>query len=375
MLPVRAVDGGTAKESQMPSFLVIYSIICWIAALAVAVVTVLPFSDSNIWWIRAMDFPRVQIGICAAIVLLAAMFLSGSGRIAISLMMIAACIYHLMRIYPYTVIASPEMQLASPGPDEVRVLSANVLMENTRHDLLLQQINEFDPDILFLMETDQQWLDGLEPALAGYSTVIRQPQDNYYGMVFATRLPTKDARIVHLTEDKTPSLFAELATPEGTTFRFIGLHPRPPVPGEDTEQRDRQIYYAAKFASASEVPLVVTGDFNDVAWSDTSRTFKKVGQYVDPRIGRGMFSSFDATRWWLRFPIDQLYVTPDVAVTSLTRRGFIGSDHFPMAATVRIDPELAATLNISPQPIPADEQAAIDRSVAETRDRLGHEVF
>ncbi|MDN5567740.1 MAG: endonuclease/exonuclease/phosphatase family protein, partial [Paracoccus sp. (in: a-proteobacteria)] len=299
------------------------TLVCWVSALAILTVTLLPLSNSNIWWIRAMDFPRLQIAIAAALVLLAGLFVSGPVRMIVPLLMVAACGYQLVRIFPYTVFAQTEMQLAPSGPNDIRILSANVLMENTRHDLLLQEIAAFDPDILFLMETDQAWVDGVEPALAGYSTVIREPKDNYYGMVFATRLSASDTRVVHLTEDDTPSLFAELTAPDGTTFRFVGLHPRPPVPGEDTEQRDRQIYYAAQFATTSDVPLVVTGDFNDVAWSDTSRTFKHVGQYLDPRIGRGMFSSFDANRWWLRFPIDQLYVTANVAVASLQRRGYI----------------------------------------------------
>ena len=347
----------------------------WVAAAVVAVVTALPFWDSNIWWIRVLDFPRVQIAVAAGVILLAGLFLPGASRIVVPMLMAAALCYQVVRIFPYTVMATPELELAQEGPDQLRVLSTNVLMENDRHDLMLERIRQFDPDILLLMETDQAWLDAMEPALADYATVVRQPQDNHYGMIFATRLPAAEARIVHLTHDRTPSLFARLTSPEGRRFRFVGLHPRPPVPGEDTEKRDRQIYYAAKFASSSDEPLVVTGDFNDVAWSDTSRSFKHVGQYLDPRIGRGMYASFDATRWWLRFPIDQLYVTEGIAVTSLQRLDPIGSDHFPMAATLNMDPEVARRLNTTPAPISEDEQRLIDKAVAEMRDDLGHEKF
>lgn len=353
--------------------LAIFSV--WGMAAVIAVVTILPFSDSNIWWIRAMDFPRLQIAILAGVVMLAGLFLSGPTRVFIPVLMLAALCYQLVRIYPYTILATPELQLAPEGTDQVRVLSANVLMDNDRHDLVLDRIRQFDPDILLLMETDQTWLDAMEPALAEYDTVIRHPQDNYYGMIFATRLPASDARIIYLTEDDTPSLIAQLTSAEGRAFRFVGLHPRPPVPGEDTEKRDRQIYYAAKFAASTDMPLVVTGDFNDVAWSDTSRSFKHVGQYLDPRIGRGMYSSFDATRWWLRFPIDQLYVTENVAVTSLQRLDPIGSDHFPMAATLNMDAAVAKRLNSTPKPITEDEKELINDAVAKMRDTLGHEEF
>jgi endonuclease/exonuclease/phosphatase (EEP) superfamily protein YafD len=267
------------------------------------------------------------------------------------------------------------MKLAPEGSDTIRVLSANVLMENRQHDLLLEVIEKFDPDILLLMETDQIWIDAVEPALANYTTVVREPKSDHYGMVFATRLPTDDARIVRLTSDETPSVFAQMTAPDGTVFRFVGLHPQPPVPGEDTKERDAQIYYAALFAQKSNVPVVVTGDFNDVAWSDTSRTFKHVGQYVDPRIGRGFYASFDANRFYLRFPIDQLYVTEDIAMVAIERLAYIGSDHFPMAARIRVDADLAARLNVKPKPVSDAEQKLIDESVARTRGKLGAEKF
>ncbi len=348
---------------------------CWVLAILIVVVTFLPLSNTNAWWVRVMDFPRVQIAMVGGLVLFAALFLPGTSRFLVPFLMIVACGYQLWRVFPYTPFAPLEMKLAEDGPDSVKILASNVLMENDRHGALLQVIEQVDPDVLLLMETDQTWLDALEPALEGYSTVIREPKDNYYGMIFATRLPVDEARIVYLTSDDTPSAFAQLTAPGGVTFRFVGLHPQPPVPGVDTQDRDAQIYYAARFARKSGVPLVVAGDFNDVAWSDTSKTFKHVGQYLDPRIGRGFFSSFDAGRFYLRFPIDQLYVTDDVAVVSIKRRAHIGSDHFPMAATLRFDADLAAPLNVTPEPISSAEQALIDESVARTREALGHSEF
>ncbi len=346
--------------------------IVWASAISIVVVTFVPLWDANIWWVRILDFPRLQILVLAIAVLVAAVFLAGPvGRVIIPTLMLAACGYQLWRIFPYTPFHAVEMQFADSGSDEIKVLSSNVLMENRQHDLLREVIETFDPDILLLMETDQTWVDAIESVLARYSTVIREPRDDHYGLVFATRLPVDEARIVRLTTSDTPSLFAQLAGPAGTIFRFVGLHPRPPVPGQSTQERDAQIYYAARFAAKSGMPLIATGDFNDVAWSDTSQSFKHVGQYLDPRIGRGVFSSFDANKPYLRFPIDQLYVTPDIAMVSIERRGYIGSDHFPMAATFRLDSDLAAERNIAPAEISEEEQELINASVARTRKLLG----
>ncbi|PZX09647.1 endonuclease/exonuclease/phosphatase (EEP) superfamily protein YafD [Palleronia aestuarii] len=346
----------------------------WIAAISIALLTFITLWDTNLWWVRALDFPRLQIAIAAGLVTLLGLLLRGAGRLAVLSLTLASGGYQLYRILPYTIAYPPEMRLAPDGPDALRLFAANVLMENDRHDLVLEQVSRFDPDILLLMETDRAWVDALEPVLKRYPTIVREPRDNHYGMVFATRLEAREARIVYLTEDDTPSLFAELRGPGGMPFRFVGLHPRPPVPGQSTADRDAQIYYAARFASGEKLPLVVMGDFNDVAWSDTSQMFKHVGGYLDPRIGRGFFASFDAETALVQFPIDQLYVTEDVAVVSIEQLPYVGSDHFPMAATIRLDADLAAGLNDRPEPLGEKERERIEATVNEMRASLGHDL-
>jgi endonuclease/exonuclease/phosphatase (EEP) superfamily protein YafD len=335
------------------------------------VLTVLPLSNSKAWWVRMWDFPRLQIAV--AMLPAAALSLAGPWR-WVALPPLAACLaYQLWRIRPYTPLVRTEMRFAQgKEPDrEVRLLAANVLMENEAHEKVMAFIAAQDPDVLFLMETDARWIAALEPVLARYPTVLREPRGDYYGLVFATRLAAKTARTLRLSLDDTPSVLAELTAPDGVTeFRFVGLHPRPPVPGQDTDERDAEVLYAARFACRSGVPVVAMGDFNDAAWSDTSQRFKHVGDYVDPRIGRGLYASFNANHWLIRCPIDQLFVTTDVAVVSFGRGPHVGSDHFPIIATLRFDPELAERLNRAPVPLTGDVRADVEAGVSAHGDRL-----
>ncbi len=342
----------------------------WLAAAIVVAATVLPLSRTNAWWVRACDFPRPQIALGGALVFVLAFVLPGPAPLAVPALMLFACGYQLWRIVPWTPLAATDLRFAPSGPDDVQILSVNVLMENERTDLVRDLIEREDPDILLLMEPDARWHAALEPVLARYPTVLARPLDNHYGMIFATRFDTRKAEFVDLAKDDAPSVFAELLDRKKTVFRFVGLHPRPPTLGFDTDDRDAQIHAAARFARKDGVPLIAAGDFNDVAWSDTSRSFKHVGEYLDPRRGRGFFASFDARRWWLRLPIDQIFVTEEVAVVALERRPRVGSDHFPMAATVRIDPDLAARLNDRPTALSEAERAIAARSDAETEERF-----
>jgi endonuclease/exonuclease/phosphatase (EEP) superfamily protein YafD len=304
-------------------------IILLLAAL-LAAVTLAPLSGTHHWWVRMWDFPRIQIAIAQAVVIVLALaFLSGWLRWAVAAGMLACLLPHLLRIRPFTPLHSKEMRFAVSRPDgaEVTVLAANVLMENDRHDLVRGLIERVDPDVLLLMETDQTWLDGVRPALSGYPTVLAVPKDNYYGLIFATRLPVEKAEVVFLTGD-------------------------------------------ARFAHRTDVPMVVMGDFNDAAWSPTSRLFKHYGRYLDPRIGRGLYASFHAKNWLIRCAIDQLFLTEEVAVVDFRLGEKTGSDHFPVLARVRIDPEEGKRLNAAPKPITPEEREEIDRRLEDYRRTL-----
>jgi endonuclease/exonuclease/phosphatase (EEP) superfamily protein YafD len=322
-----------------------FAVIVWVFAGALAAATLLPMSASQAWWVRMWDFPRVHIAAGFVLLAVIALFMPGASRLILLAVAVSGAAYQLWRIRPYTPFARNEMGFAPPSDDAVTLFTANVLMENEEHDRLIALVDRVDPDVLFLMETDDRWLAALEPVLARYPSVLREPRDNHYGLVFATRLEMTEGRVVYLTPDDTPTLLAEMKAPNGRSFRFIGLHPQPPVPGEDTEERDAQITYAARFARKTSVPIVAMGDFNEAAWSDRAQHFKRVGRYVDPRIGRGLYASFNANHPMIRCPIDQIYVTEDVAMVSIDLMERFGSDHLPLRACIRLEPDLAARLN------------------------------
>ncbi|QAX28782.1 endonuclease/exonuclease/phosphatase family protein [Leisingera sp. NJS204] len=312
------------------------SALFWSLAIAVLVVTALPLTNSVQWWIRMWDFPRLHIAIAAVILIAATLPFPVQFKPILLGALATAFAYQAVQIFPYTPLASTEVDL-SPAPsaaEEVNMLAVNVLMENTRYDDLVEIINREDPDVLLLMETDAAWAKALQGVLARYNTVKSHVADDHYGLIFATRLDVVSAEFLWPADDDTPAVKAVLRAPNGPEFNFIGLHPRPPVPGNDTETRDRQIKNAALMTSSSDRPTICMGDFNDVAWSWTTKRFKRYGNFAEPRVGRGMISSFHADYPFMRLPIDQIFVTNDVGLVSFSRLESFGSDHFPMIATV-----------------------------------------
>lgn len=349
----------------MLSFILISRLL---AALLVGV-TALSVIESARWWIRVWDFPRPQIMVGLLVAGGIDLWVDDQAGGWVAAVCAVAAGWQLFRIFPYTLLAKSEMPMpgAEAPPDRCFcVLSLNVLQTNRNYQATLDLIERIEPDILLLMETDQAWVDALQPKLKDYPHVLSAPLDNLYGMVLATRLAMADDQII--TDDRgTPAMTAQLSTAAGRKFRLIALHPRPPVPGQNTEQRDGQLAKAARRAAEARLPVLAVGDFNDVAWSHTSRLFRRVGGYLDPRIGRGTYATFPARLVMLGWPLDHLFVTPEFSMQSLQVLGGVGSDHLPITAKLCLpdsdsdsDPG-----NETPTPPSAEDQDDVEEIIEE----------
>jgi endonuclease/exonuclease/phosphatase (EEP) superfamily protein YafD len=72
------------------------------------------------------------------------------------------------------------------------------------------------------------------------------------------------------------------------------------------------------------------GDLNDVAWSYVTKLFRKVSGLLDPRRGRGFYSTFSANHRWMRFPLDYIFCSAHFGLVEMKKMPHNGSDHFAM---------------------------------------------
>ncbi len=123
------------------------------------------------------------------------------------------------------------------------------------------------------------------------------------------------------------------------TFKLACLHPEPPAPEEAQTSlpRDRELVVMARKIKEIRAPWVVIGDFNDVAWSDTSYKFQRISELKDPRKGRGFFNTFNAKYPFMRWALDHVFLSEHFSLVEMRRMPYMGSDHFPIFLTCTID--------------------------------------
>ena len=309
----------------------------------VVAATLLPLIRTGKWWIRAFDFLRVQT-IFIGVGTLVGFVWAYNGQVLqlILILLVSSCVaYYAYRLYPYTLL-SPRQVLPATTTDPARrlcVLVSNIQMDNQQVEPLLALIRETNPDVIFLLEPNAWWSEQLHSLDQAYPHAVKQPQDNFYGMIVYSRLPLAQTSVQFLVEDHIPSIYAQAALNSGDVIDLYCLHPEPPVPNIDTEERDAELLIVGKQIHQAGRPCIVGGDLNDVAGSPTNRLFQNISGLLDPRIGRGLYNTHPTYVPFFRAPVDHVFHSAEFRLVRLKRLPKIGSDHFPISIELSYEPE------------------------------------
>lgn len=328
------------------------------------------------WWIRATDFPRIQIStlLIFAVMLTGCLFdFSEIGHFILLALLLYSLGYQAYRIYPYTFFAAKkvlnveECDLEDDNTIAVLVIS-NVLTTNKKANRLLEVVRQKNPDMLLTLESDKWWEEQLKELESDYPFTVKVPLDNLYGMHLYSRLEIIKADVNYLVEPDVPSIEAQVKLKSGKTVRLFCLHPAPPSPtqNETSAERDAELLMVADSLDGKSETVLVMGDLNDVAWSRTTSLFLKISALLDPRKGRGFFNTFHAGHWMLRWPLDHIFISNDFKLITMERQKNIGSDHFPIYSKFQYFPHTQQKQD-TPNAPDADEKQEVAEKIEKVK--------
>lgn len=337
--------------------------------------SLLPLVETNIWWVRYLDFPRVQFA-AALLVLTALLIATGGatrvwGLVAVVVGMVALG-YHAYKLFPYTTLVAPlaAVELGCAEGDRLDLLVANVQQSNETSEALFRILEEVDPDVFVVLETDPWWdaeladMSGRFPY--GTQFVPEGKDTGAFGMHLLSRYRLIGSETMFYFGNDTPTILADLALPGGNPVQVVAVHPRPPLYwSQPTTMRDAHLMMAALEARGSKFPSIVAGDLNAVPWERTVRRAMRIGKLLDPRVGRGLYPTYDLQSWFVSWPLDQILFQNRFALAEWKVLRSIGSDHAPIFASLCLAPDLAARQSAPPLE-PGDIEEA-ERSIAAAR--------
>lgn len=335
--------------------------------------TLIPFIAADFWWIRVFDFPHTQLTILTlvAIVTYFIKFDIRSVKDYLFVVILGSCfVFQLSKIVPYLPHKNYELLDATEDASapEIKFLIANVYQDNEKPGKLIKLIKDKDADVVLLLETNSRWKKDIQTAVSGYSYKLEAPLDNTYGMLLYSKIPLKNPEVKYLVDDSIPSMQAILQLANGEEVQLYCIHPTPPMPQENpsSTDRDAEMMLIAKSAKKNSLPVIVAGDFNDVAWSQSTLLFKDISGLLDPRVGRGFFNTFSANSYIMRWPLDHFFASKEFRLITMSLGDNIDSDHFPAYFEIKLQPQLAAE-QIPEEPTENQKESA-DEQIEQARE-------
>ena len=216
----------------------------------------------------------------------------------------------------------------------LRLVASNVSPRNRNPAALVDLVDRENPDILGLIELTPDYLEGLNSIQSSYPYKLEAPQAGFYGLALYSKLPLKRVDIVYFGEGIPPSITA-IVQLRDSEVELLLLHPHPPSNRKLATLRNLQLQEIAKYIRTSKRPTIVLADLNVALWSPFYVEFVQGAGLVNARRGHGPAGTWPPSSI-LGVPIDHILHSPGIVADDFEVLQYLGSDHLPIAATLRL---------------------------------------
>ena len=279
------------------------------------------------WWpLEALCHPRLQFG-CVLLLLCPLITWSGGKKLAIAA--------GVLGVVPFLWVVPLYFGADPAGESHLRIEAINVLTSNRDYDEVLSIVEQDDPDVLILIETDDRWIRGVASLKEKWPHYQVASREDNFGIAIFSRIPLTDCRFVPLVDQRIQAIIAH-AQIDGRDVRIIGAHPMPPITRKCAALRNRQLEELKRWAAEHSGPTVLAGDLNLTSYSPYFGDLLREGKLKDTRQGRGLLHSHSSFASTLRMAIDHILVSDDVLVRKRWVTSCKGSDHDAVAADLAI---------------------------------------
>ncbi|MEQ9363167.1 MAG: endonuclease/exonuclease/phosphatase family protein [Leptospirales bacterium] len=314
--------------------------VLWAGGLALAFVSLGGFLGLYQYRLEILSHFRLQYVACALIGLVIAWLNQARAVAALA----GACLLiNLWFVAPGLVRSTPllarNQAVSTEASGRLRLLHANILMSNREYQRFARLVREARPDVWFVQEVDQKWLDYLRREFAqDYPHTIGEASDGRFGIAAFSSRPFDAARVLRTgpkSDRRGPSLEISLRVND-RAVRLYSSHPPPPLDAAKARTRNLQILELLVIADRDPSPYVLIGDLNNTKYSPWFTKWLRASRLSPPQDGGLHFT------WPVRLPamgieIDHCLVTGGLNLVARVRGPDVGSDHFPVICDIIVE--------------------------------------
>lgn len=225
---------------------------------------------------------------------------------------------------------------AGGGSAALRVATSNVFADNDAVAVLFESLAARDADLVLLQEMTPEQLErvSLAASYSDYPHRVLDPLPGAHGSVILSKYPIVDGGVIW--PGGWPMTAATVQRPDGTQVRVINVHVIAPLASENIEIWNEQLADLSTMIQASDLPVIVAGDFNATAQHSGVGAISALGlrdAHLDGGSGwGGTYPAGSLIPSVLR--LDRVLTSDGIVATDLQRLDPLGSDHRPLLATL-----------------------------------------
>ncbi len=289
--------------------------------------TILAFFGSTSWFFDLLANFRFQLA--AGLLLLGVIYLIGFGRWT-AFVFISMGLVNAFLVAPF--------YLDSPAPaaagESLRIVSFNVGAGTADPDNMIQWIENSEADLVFLLESTEEWVGAVPMEDSHYAVTNEIPEDRLYGIsVLGNGATGVEQLRLGSTRDPVMRVEAQL---DDSMVAVYAVHPRPPDSALKAAARDSLFDDLAGLVARETMPVIVIGDFNATPWSYAFRDFAADTGLVNSQKGYGLSATWPANLPITLVPLDHMLHSESLTTISRDVGPDLGSDHLPLTVEVSL---------------------------------------
>ncbi|HUM50900.1 MAG TPA: endonuclease/exonuclease/phosphatase family protein [Chitinophagales bacterium] len=293
-----------------------YSVFIFGCALFIAT-----FLGNYIWFFDLISHFRMQALCVFIITFFIFIFLKDKKFIIINT---AIVFYVLISIIPFYFHHKKSIK----SKNNLKLFYTNVLTSNQNFGALIELIKQENPDIIDLIEINEDWESHIHCDLDEYKYKVSFPRDDNFGVLILSKKEILRSEIKYFCSYEIPTIYACIKS-GNDSINFILTHTIPPTSSYDFIQRNLQLENINKFVKQQSNSIIV-GDFNCSSFSQNYNRILKKSNLKDSRIGFGLQPSWPTWAPIFYVTLDHILVSKNINIIDRKTLSGFGSDHLPI---------------------------------------------